>query len=201
MVFVVEDEYLIRESLCAMITDAGWDVRAFASCEAYLQAYRPREQTCLLLDIHMPGLGGLELLSRIERFDNGPPVVVLSGSSGIAEAVQALQAGALDFIEKPVPRERLLASVARALDRSRHTDRASALRDAAVDHIADLTERQLQILELVLAGAPSKNIAADLGISQRTVENHRAAIMHKTGAHSLPDLSRLVMCNRCSLAT
>jgi two-component system CheB/CheR fusion protein len=199
-IFVVEDNELNRAAMCGMVSDAGWEPQSFPSCEAFLKAYRPREQTCLVLDIHFPGMGGLELLDAVGLLDDGPPVVVVSGSSRISEAVQALQAGASDYIEKPFPEDRLVASIRTALARARHLTRAAALRRAAIDHICDLTDRQRQVMEMVLAGAPSKNIAADLGISQRTVENHRAAIMHKTGAHSLPALSRLVMCNRCSLA-
>ena len=198
---MVEDESLNRASFCEMIEDAGWEAQAHASCEAFLSAYRPREQTCLLLDIHLPGMGGMELLDIVGRLDGGPPVVVVSGSSGVSEAVQALKAGAWDFIEKPVAQDKLLAGIRSALGRARHSIRAKALRETAVSRVSKLTGRQNEIMQLVLAGSPSKNIAADLEISQRTVENHRAAIMHKTGAHSLPDLSRLVMCNRCSLGS
>ncbi len=198
---MVEDESLVLEGICAAVSEAGWDVQGFASCEAFLKAYRPHEQTCLVLDLHLPGMGGLELLDKVAVLDQAPPVVVVSGSNRIGEAVQALKAGAADFIEKPIAEDTLVAAIRNAMASGRHSHRALALRNAAIDHISGLTDRQHQILELVLAGAPSKNIAADLGISQRTVENHRAAIMHKTGAHSLPDLSRLVMCNRCSLAS
>jgi two-component system, chemotaxis family, CheB/CheR fusion protein len=108
-------------------------------------------------------------------------------------AVQAMKAGAVDFIEKPVGHEELLASVKRALDQTRDTATLSARRDTAALSVASLTTRQRQILDLVLAGHPSKNIAADLGISQRTVDNHRAAIMKKTGSKSLPALIRTAL--------
>jgi two-component system, chemotaxis family, CheB/CheR fusion protein len=108
-------------------------------------------------------------------------------------AVQAMKAGATDFIEKPVSRIELLASVERALEQSHDATKLSAWREDAADHVAGLTTRQREIMELVLAGHPSKNIAADLGISQRTVENHRAAIMKKTGSKSLPALARLAL--------
>jgi two-component system CheB/CheR fusion protein len=108
-------------------------------------------------------------------------------------AVQAMKAGALDLIEKPVSREELLASVELALELSRDAAKLSARREDAADHVASLTSRQREIMEMVLAGHPSKNIAADLGISQRTVENHRAAIMKKTGSKCLPALARLAL--------
>jgi two-component system CheB/CheR fusion protein len=108
-------------------------------------------------------------------------------------AVQAMKAGAIDFIEKPIHREELLASIERAIEQSRDSGKLAAWRDDAALHLARLTPRQRQIMELVLAGHPSKNIAADLGISQRTVENHRASIMKKSGSKSLPELARLAI--------
>ena len=111
---------------------------------------------------------------------------MITGNSDVPMAVQAMKAGATDFIEKPIGRSELLASVERALEQSQDASKLSAWREDAANHIARLTPRQRQIMDMVLAGHPSKNIAADLGISQRTVENHRAAIMKKTGSKSLP---------------
>ena len=118
---------------------------------------------------------------------------MITGNSDVAMAVQAMKAGALDFIEKPISRGDLLASVERALEQARDASKRIAWRKAAATHVAGLTARQREIMDLVLAGQPSKNIAADLGISQRTVENHRAAIMKRTGARSLPALARLAV--------
>ena len=115
---------------------------------------------------------------------------MITGNSDVPMAVQAMKAGASDFIEKPISRDELLASVERALEQSRDSSKLSARREDAAKHVAGLTPRQHQIMELVLAGHPSKNIAADLGISQRTVENHRASIMKKTGSKSVPALAR-----------
>ena len=118
---------------------------------------------------------------------------MITGNADVAMAVQAMKAGALDFIEKPIGRDELLACVERALDHSQDASKLTAWREAAASHMAGLTPRQKQVMELVLAGCPSKNIAADLGISQRTVENHRAEIMKRTGAKSLPALARLAV--------
>jgi two-component system CheB/CheR fusion protein len=118
---------------------------------------------------------------------------MITGYGDVPMAVQALKAGALDFIEKPVSPAELLASVARALEQAQDATKLSVWREDAARHIAALTPRQHQIMDLVLAGHPSKNIAADLGISQRTVENHRAAIMKNTGSKSLPALARLAL--------
>ena len=118
---------------------------------------------------------------------------MITGNSDVPMAVRAMKAGVSDFIEKPISRDELLASVERALEQSRDSSKLSARREDAARHVAGLTPRQHQIMELVLAGHPSKNIAADLGISQRTVENHRASIMKKTGAKSVPALARLAL--------
>jgi two-component system CheB/CheR fusion protein len=118
------------------------------------------------------------------------PTIVMTGSSDVAMAVAAMKAGACDFVEKPVGRAALLVTIARALAQSHTIGIAHARQDLAARHIAALTPRQHQVMDFVLAGHPSKNIATDLGISQRTVENHRAAVMHKMGAKSLPELAR-----------
>ena len=198
-IFVVEDEYFTRQGICEFLEDEGWGSEGFDSCEHFLEGYRQRPGSCVVLDMHFPGMSGLELLGRISAMTDSPPVIIVSGSSEISEAVRSIQGGAADFIEKPVARDKLVASVRNALGRSGYSNRASALRNEALDHIANLTSRQRQIMALVLAGQPSKNIAADLGISQRTVENHRASIMQKTGASSLPALARLVSCSDCML--
>jgi two-component system CheB/CheR fusion protein len=138
-------------------------------------------------------MSGLELLRRLREMQDSAQIIVVSGSCEISEAVRAMKKGVLDFIEKPVAGDQLVASVKRALERSRQLDQIASARDAAAAHLRGLTARQKQVMTLVLAGHPSKNIAADLGISQRTVENHRAAIMDRTGAHSLPELARLAL--------
>jgi len=195
-IFVVDDDYFVREEICSLLQDFGWDVEPFSSCEDFLAAHKVGPNTCLVLDIHFPGMGGLELLRHMVEVADSTPVIVVSGSSGINEAVRSMKKGALDFIEKPVRRDQLVASVKRALVLSRQSNEISAARDAALAHLKGLTTRQKQIMAQVLAGHPSKNIAADLGISQRTVENHRAAIMNRTGASSLPALTQLVMSTR-----
>jgi len=192
-IFVVDDEYFVRDGLCGMLQDVGSAVEAFSSCEAFLNQQRGGPNTCLVLDIHLPGMSGLELLRHMRVVADRTPVIVVSGSSGISEAVRSMKKGALDFIEKPVERDLLVASVLRALALSRQEGEISTARDEAIAHLKGLTTRQQQIMALVLTGHPSKNIAADLGISQRTVENHRAAIMDRTGVHSIPELARLVM--------
>ena len=193
VVFVVDDDSGVRAALRSVLEADGVLVEDYAGGEAFLAAYRPGRDACLLVDAAMPGMDGLELLRRLAEAGHRLPAIMITGHGDVATAVGAMKAGALDFVEKPVRAPDLLASIARALDQSHGAGERAAWRAAAVASIAGLTGRQRDIMALVLAGQPSKNIAADLGISQRTVENHRAAIMRKTGATSLPALARLAL--------
>jgi two-component system CheB/CheR fusion protein len=138
-------------------------------------------------------MSGLEVLQRLTGAGHRLPAIMITGNGDAAMAVRAMKAGAADFIEKPIGRDELLASIERALEQTRDSAKLSAAREAATARIAALTARQRQIMDLVLAGQASKNIAVDLGVSQRTIENHRAAIMKKTGATSLAALIRLAL--------
>jgi two-component system CheB/CheR fusion protein len=189
-VFVVDDDRAIREAMRDLLQESGYAVEVFADGPAFFAAYRPDRAGCLLVDALMPGMSGVELIERLKTEGHQLPAIVITGSGAVPMAVQAMKAGAVDFIEKPVGHEELLASVKRALDQTQDTATLSASRETAATRVGSLTTRQRQILDLVLAGHPSKNIAADLGISQRTVDNHRAAIMRKTGSKSLPALIR-----------
>jgi two-component system CheB/CheR fusion protein len=192
-IHIVDDDAQVRDVLCAAVQEDGRTATASPSAEAFLAAYRPGEASCLVLDANLPGMSGVELLRQLRRAGDPMPCLMITGNSDIAMAVTAMKAGATDFIEKPIGYDNLLAAIDQAIDLSRDATKRTAWRQQAAGHIADLTARQRQIMALVLAGHPSKNIAADLGISQRTVENHRASIMKRTGAHSLPALARLAV--------
>ncbi|WP_020177337.1 chemotaxis protein CheB [Methyloferula stellata] len=191
VIFVVDDDNHLREGIRSLLEADGRVVEDYASCEAFLEVYRPDREACLLVDAYLPGMGGLELLQRLHDAGHRLPAIMITGNSDVPMAVQAMKAGALDFIEKPIGRDELLACVENALEHARDTSKLSTWREEARTRIAGLTLRQHQIMDLILAGHPNKNIAADLGISQRTVENHRATIMMKTGSKSLPALARL----------
>ena len=193
VIFVVDDDSQVRAAIRAVLEDDGRIVEDYATCEAFLEAYRPRRESCLVIDAYLPGMSGLELLQRLKAAGQQPPGIMITGHSDVSMAVQAMKAGATDFIEKPIGRSELLASIERALEQSRDSSKLFAWQEDAASHVGGLTPRQHQIMDLVLAGHHSKNIAADLGISQRTVENHRAAIMKKTGSKSLPALARLAL--------
>ena len=192
-VFVVDDEGTVRESLRDLLEANGKTVEVFESCEAFLDVYRPGRQGCLVIDARLPGMDGLELLQRLKGEQHSLPAIMITGHGDVPMAVRAMRAGAADFIEKPVGYRDLLAAVERALEQAGDTTKLSVWREAATASIAGLTARQRQVMDLVLAGQPSKNIAADLGVSQRTVENHRAAVMKKTGSRSIPALIRLAL--------
>lgn len=193
VVALVEDNPLIGQALREMLEGRGWEVDSYASGEEFLAAFRPGRVDCLLLDVKLPGISGLDVLARLQRDGHRPHVIAITGVSDIKVAVAAMKAGAADFIEKPILGPEMLMAVERALDQGRDAGEATSWRAAAAARLATLTPRQHQIMARVVAGQANKNIAADLGISQRTVENHRAEIMKRTASASLPDLTRLVM--------
>ncbi len=194
IIYVVDDDEDLRTALRSVLEDDGHEVRDFASCEAFLAREQRSGDGCLVVDAYLPGMSGLELLQRLRtNGDAALPAIMITGQSDVPMAVDAMKAGAVDFIEKPIGREGLLNCIRRAVEQSRDQNARAVWQQEAEDLVAGLTARQREIMDLVLAGVPSKNIAADLGISQRTVENHRAAIMAKTGAKSLPALARLAV--------
>jgi two-component system CheB/CheR fusion protein len=193
VVYVVDDDDDVRRAICSVLEDENIAVEDFHTAEAFLLAFRPHREACLLVDAYLPGMGGLDVLHQMTKAGHHLPTMMITGHSDVAIAVQAMKAGASEFIEKPIARLDLLAAVSRALEQAQDATSSSAWRTSASAKIATLTFRQHEILGLVLAGQPSKNIAADLGISQRTVENHRASIMKKTGAKSMPALARLAL--------
>ena len=193
VVFVVDDNIQVSDAIRDVVEAAGGEVESYATSEAFLKSYRLGRRGCLLVDAYLPGMNGIGLLRHLRDRADLLPAIMITGNSDVQMAVQAMKAGASDFIEKPVSSAELLASIERALNFAEDKGKVAERREAATNHVAQLTHRQRQIMEMVLAGQPSKNIAADLGISQRTVENHRASIMRKTGVKSLPALARLAV--------
>jgi PAS domain S-box-containing protein len=190
-VVIIEDDPLVCQDLRDTLESGGWPVDDYASAEAFLAAFQPGHAACLLLDCRLPGISGLELLTRLRAEGEHVPVIMITGGSEIRTAVAVMKAGASDFIEKPVLPAELLMAVDRCLGQQRDPGGSAALHAAAAARIDVLTERQHEVMTLVLQGHPNKVIADKLGISQRTVENHRAKVMARTGSASLPDLARL----------
>ena len=192
-IIVIDDDDKVREAIRTVLEDDGRVVESYASSEAFIDAFDPGKSACLLIDAYLPGMSGLELLEKLHDGGHRLPAIMITGNADVPTAVKAMKAGALDFIEKPIRRPGLIASIERALELSQDSSKLQEVRESAAAHLAGLTPRQHEVMDRVLAGQPSKNIAADLGISQRTVENHRASIMKRTGSKSLPALARLAL--------
>ncbi len=192
-VFVVDDDQDMRSSFKWLIESVGLAVEAFRSAEEFLDVYKANRPGCLLLDVRMPGMGGLRLLERLQAAGSRLPVIVITGHGEVWMAVQAMKSGAFDFLEKPATHQQILDRVQDALQVDRE-NRARAAELAAFRRLlAQLTQREREVLDRMVKGEPSKTIALDLGISERTVEKHRENIMHKMEARSLAHLIRMVV--------
>jgi two-component system response regulator FixJ len=192
-VFVVDDDAGVRQGLRFLLRAAGYSVEAFPSARSFLEDYHPRRGGCLLLDIQMPQISGLELQQTLNVRGWRIPVIFITGHGTVLLAIAAMKAGAFDFIEKPLREDALVESIERAL---RWNDKAyeERLERATLQtRAASLTPREREVFELVAAGEPNKAIARHLGISFRTVELHRAHIIEKLQARSLSDLIRMAM--------
>ncbi len=198
-VFVVDDDPAIREAMRELLEEHDYAVECFADGPAFLESYRAGRRGCLLVDALMPAMGGIELLAYLKRNRMELPAIVISGNAALRMAVHAMQSGAVDFLEKPVNCGVHLKTIDSALEKAEAMFALSDHRKTAAARIASLTTRQREILSLVLAGHPSKNIAFALHISQRTVDNHRAAIARKTCSKSLTALIQTALCANYSI--
>ena len=192
-VFVVDDDEAMRRSLKWLIESTGMRVSVFDSADAFLTAYRPEWHGCLLLDVRMPGMSGLELQAYLARAEYRLPVVIITGHGDVAMAVKAMQAGALDFIEKPFHDEDLLNSIRRAMETDSQARAQRSQYAAVLARLEELTPREHEVMDMVAAGKSNKEIATALGVSAKTVEAHRAKVMDKMQATSLADLVRMAM--------
>ena len=192
LIVVVDDDAILSTSMTLMLEDAGFLTRSYASAEELFDGDWADCAACLLLDENLPGICGVDALRRVKTAGIRVPVVMITGAGDVPTAVAAMKAGAFDFIEKPASDAAVLEAIDRALKMSGEGPALELLHAEAEQFIAQLTPRQRQILDMIVAGCPNKIIASDLGISQRTVEGHRAEIMHKSGVKSLPALTRMI---------
>jgi FixJ family two-component response regulator len=192
-VFIVDDNRAVRETICDVLRANGYFTRDFADGFAFLKAYSIDHAGCLLVDACMPAMDGFQLMERLSGSPGAPQAIMMTGHGDIKMAVKAMKAGALDFLEKPFSQGELLASIERALNTAPDQGAVLQRRLTALAQLSQLSGRQRQVLDHVMSGQSSKNIARDLSISQRTVDNHRAAIMRKTGARSLAALLRIAV--------
>ncbi|TRZ89206.1 MAG: DNA-binding response regulator [Rhodocyclaceae bacterium] len=190
-VFVVDDDPAVRDSLTLLLEEEDVAVASFASAEAFLASCRTPRHSCAIVDIRMPGMDGMQMQAELSRRGILLPVIFLTGHGDIPMSVRAVKAGAVDFLTKPVTASALLESVHAALLESVRLNSQAEANQTAAESVATLTERERQVMALAVEGLHNKEIARHLGISHRTVEIHKARIMHKTGANTLLDLARI----------
>lgn len=192
-VFVVDDDDAVRDSLAMLLRSVGLQVEAFDSGIAFLERYRPDFTGCIVLDIRMPKMSGLEVQQRLRESGSRLPVIFITGHGDIPMAVQAIKEGAADFIQKPFRDQDLLDRIHSALAEDTRLRSADSQRSGLAACYASLTEREREVMGMVVAGKANKVIALDLNLSQRTVEIHRARVMEKMEARSLADLVKMAI--------
>ena len=192
-VYIVDDDQEVRESLNLLIRSIGLNVESYASAEEFLDRYEdcPGPPRCLVLDIRMPGLSGLDLQERLLADNIYIPIVVITGYGDVSMAVQAMDAGAVDFIEKPFSRQQLLTRVQEAIDRDIQYRRDQFQRNDALSRLETLSQRELRVMELMVAGQHTKQIGYELSISEKTVAKHRLKVFTKMNVDSVASLAYL----------
>lgn len=193
VVHVVDDDLSFRAALTRLLRASGFEVKAFATAEEFFKHLAPDTHGCAVVDLEMPGMNGLELQAALTQASNPIPLVFLTGHGNIPATVRAMRDGAEDFLEKRAPRETLLAAVGRALARDAEARAERDLKRKAEDRFNILTDREREVLGHVLKGRLNKQIAADLGIHERTVKLHRTGITTKLGVHSVAELARIIL--------
>jgi two-component system response regulator FixJ len=193
VVFIVDDDEAVRSSLRLLLKSVGLVPSALASAREFLDKYDPAQHGCLVLDVRMPEMSGLELQEQLNLKGAVLPVIFITGHGDVPMAVEAMQAGAFDFLQKPFRDQDLIDRIQRALDKDRTNRAALNERTLIGERLQSLTPREREVLALVTSGKANKIMAADLGVSQRTVEIHRARVMEKMSAASLAQLVRMVM--------
>jgi two-component system response regulator FixJ len=193
VVFIVDDDEAVRSSLRLLLKSVGPVPTALGSAREFLDKYDPAQPGCLVLDVRMPGMSGIELQETLNRQGAVIPVIFITGHGDVPMAVEAMQAGAFDFLQKPFRDQDLIDRIQRALEKDRASRAVLNERSLIQERLESLTPREREVLTLVTSGKPNKIMAADLGVSQRTVEIHRARVMEKMGASSLAQLVRMIM--------
>jgi FixJ family two-component response regulator len=192
-VYIVDDDPELRESLNMMVSSMGLNAESYSSAEAFLDAYEdiPDQPKCMILDVRMPGLSGLGLQQMLATEGKTIPIIMISGCADIPMAVKAMRAGALDFLEKPVSCQALSSRIREALDCCVRQQRVSCRKTELAKQIDRLSARQREVLDLLVAGERSKQIARQLGIGEKTVAKHRASVLEKMQVDSVVELVRL----------
>ena len=192
-VFVVDDDPAMRNSLRWLIESVGLAVAAYATAEEFLERYEPSRPGCLVLDVRMPGMSGLDLQDALAQRRITIPTIVITGHAEVAMAVRAVKAGAVDFIPKPFSDQLLLDRIRQALEQDRRDRETREHETDVARRVSHLTQREREVMDLIVAGKANKEVAAELGVSPKTVEVHRAHVMEKMRVASLADLVRLAL--------
>jgi RNA polymerase sigma factor (sigma-70 family) len=190
-VFLVDDDQALCLATTRLLSACGFTVRSYNSAESFLAQFDPREPGCLLLDLRMPGIDGLRLQARLQEIGCTIPVIVITGHGDVESARLAFRSHAVDFLEKPLDHNRLIASIEEAFERQLSSGAQNGMQAQHAALLKRLTPREREVLDLVVAGRHNREIAAKLRISPRTVEVHKARVMQKLGVASIPDLVRL----------
>jgi RNA polymerase sigma factor (sigma-70 family) len=191
IVFVVDDDISVRESLESLIRYEGWESETFASAEEFLNRPRVHAPSCLILDVSLPDLNGLDLQKRIASDRKDMPIIFITGHGDVPMTVKAMKAGAVEFLIKPFGDEALLSAIRHSIERSHAALRRETETEVFRDCYALLTPREKEVLVLVVSGLSNKQVGADLGISEITVKAHRGRVMQKMQANSLPSLVKI----------
>jgi FixJ family two-component response regulator len=187
-VFVVDDDVSVRESVELLVVAAGWQPETYQSAHEFLARPRLWAPSCLVLDVAMPGINGLELQRRVAVERSDMPIIFITGHGDVPMTVQAMKAGAVEFLTKPLRSDVLIGAIASALERSRIALDHEALMHSLRSRYASLSRREREVMALVVAGLPNRQVGGELGISEMTVKVHRGSVMRKMNAASLPDL-------------
>ncbi len=191
-VYVVEDDVPVLKSLCALLDAHGYETIACRTAERFLEMRKPHRKACMLLDLRLPGMGGLQLLQHLNDVDASIPIIVVTAHGDVPIAVQAMKAGAIDFIEKPARADHLLEAVGMAQEILSNRSPPGVPKNVVAERLSKLTDREREVLQHLTVGKLNKEIAEELGISQRTVEIHRSRIREKMQARGISDLIRMM---------
>jgi RNA polymerase sigma factor (sigma-70 family) len=190
-VFIVDDDHGVRDALEILVDSAGFEARSFSSAVEFLERYEPGSPGCLVLDIRMPNMSGLELQDTLAEKAITLPIIFLTGHGNVSMSARAFRSGAIDFLEKPFGEDELIERIHEALRKDRANREDESRRKSAHDRLASLTPREYEVMRLLVAGRSNKEIAEELGLSPRTIETHRGRIMDKTDVESLAELVEL----------
>jgi two-component system response regulator FixJ len=197
IVYLVDDEFAVRDSLTLLIETAGFDVQSFASAQEFMEGYDPERPGCLLLDVRMPTMSGLELQQKLNERGIAIPIIFISGHAEVADSAKAFRAGAIDFLEKPFENSVLFERIAEGIHEDIYARSQLALKRETLERLGQLTPREMEVLRLIISSHSNKESARILNVSNRTIDAHRARIMEKLQADSLAELMKIAM--QCDL--